>query len=251
MKMGKINRRIYAICGKKGHGKDTLANAIISHNETYQIVSHAKELKNMCSSIFNIEENYFFDSSLKEKQFDTPINIDDYIDEMNKITGLDLDKAGLKANSPRELLQYVGTEYVRNKDEDYWAKILWKSIEYKEKILIPDLRFKNEVKFAIENHASIVKIIRLDFDNENTDDHLSENDIKNIRPDLTIATKNGDLSIVNYIGYLLCNNRLHHAKKYDWNRVKKLFRSGKIMREKRIYYYYRDFYQEIMENRCP
>jgi len=98
---------------------------------------------------------------------------------------------GEKDEVGRTLLQFIGTDRVRAKYEDFWvetvARLLWIFEHDFDVVLIPDARFPNEVSFwhywgevleADTSWTSVsVKVVRPDFDNGLTDEqknHPSE-----------------------------------------------------------------------------
>lgn len=79
----------------------------------------------------------------------------------------------------RQFLQYIGTEWARNKNENIWVDLMEKNINNnKDKsIIITDCRFKNEVNFLIKNNFVIIKLIRMEAKIESGETHQSENDL--------------------------------------------------------------------------
>lgn len=70
--------------------------------------------------------------------------------------------AGVKHTKDRKLLQIIGTEWGRSKDENIWVKHLLNRVKHNssEYILLSDIRYKNELE-ALKNDGWIcVKIIR-------------------------------------------------------------------------------------------
>lgn len=71
------------------------------------------------------------------------------------------DKCGFPREKDRQFLQYIGTEWARNKDNDVWINLLTnKDYPNNHNYYIGDLRFPNEYK-ALKNSGWIcVKIVR-------------------------------------------------------------------------------------------
>ena len=75
--------------------------------------------------------------------------------------------------SPREFAQYIGTEMFRALSEDFWIQRMighiddhlampagWGSYEEGDVIIIPDVRFTNEVQFIQANGGKVIQLTR-------------------------------------------------------------------------------------------
>lgn len=144
------------ITGKIGSGKDTIADYLVSkHN--YTKLSLAEPIKSALAAMLDEPIENFYDRELKEQ----------HISEL-----------GL---SRRQLAEALGTEWGRYSlknytgNQDFWVKLL----EYKifknnfQRIVIPDVRFDNEVNFIRKNNGIIINVIRPNFVTES--DHVSNN----------------------------------------------------------------------------
>lgn len=69
-------------------------------------------------------------------------------------------RCGFPTYKDRQFLQYVGTEWARNKDPDVWINIALKEAKNEENAFISDLRFPNEFETLKKNGWICVKIIR-------------------------------------------------------------------------------------------
>lgn len=157
--------KIYIICGKARHGKDTIAEMI----------------KNCY-----LEKNY----DILNLQYGSYIK-----DYAKKISHWD----GKEETKPRELLQQLGTNVIRNKiDELFFVKRLIDDIKvysyFFDALTISDARFKVEVDYPRKNFKNVVVIhvIRPNFDNGLTEEqkkHPSEVDLDDY--------KNYDYTIIN------------------------------------------------------
>jgi len=109
---------------------------------------------------------------------------------------------GNKDEYGRGLLQYVGTDVVRAKDEDFWVRflsdILCMFSDEWDYVIIPDTRFPNEIEYLKRRgfDATHVRIVRPGFDNGLTEEqkkHKSETALDGSEPDATIINA-GDLA---------------------------------------------------------
>lgn len=103
---------------------------------------------------------------------------------------------GVKDEAGRTLLQYIGTDIVREKSPDFWAAFVAQFAkvfeDHWEYILVPDTRFPNEVELMYEVEFEDVihmRVIRPDFDNGLTEEqknHASETALDNYPADYHI-----------------------------------------------------------------
>lgn len=145
--------KIYIICGKARHGKDTVAEMLKEIYEEQQI------------DILNLQ----YSSYIKEYA--------------KKISNWD----GSEETKPRELLQQLGTNIIRDKiDEAFFVKKIVDDIKvysfFFDVLTISDARFKLEVDTPRENFDDVVVIhvVRPNFDNGLTEEqkrHRTEIDL--------------------------------------------------------------------------
>jgi hypothetical protein len=153
---------IIGMAGKMGSGKDTAGNYLINEYQ-FQRIAFADNLKEMAMKVFNLTYQQCYDQDLKMVNFKKPIKLDrghifsimNYAENINgivtkpqnisKLFNLIENKPVFK--NPRELLQYLGTEILRDcVQEDYHAQVVKNVIEKNkwEKVVITDARFPNE-----------------------------------------------------------------------------------------------------------
>jgi hypothetical protein len=202
---------IIGITGKKFHGKDTVADCLVT-NYSFTKMAFADPLKEVCKTLFG-----FSDAQLYGKEKETK-------DPKWKIT-------------PRKAFQFIGTDLIRNMmyrlipgiGKDFWVYCLMHKIDLikesteltsdkpsdessdesvktdkskacaadaalppspvesskkSKNIVISDVRFKNEAISILRRGGIIIKILRPDFDEE--DEHESESQIDDIKPNFTI-----------------------------------------------------------------
>lgn len=107
---------------------------------------------------------------------------------------------GNKDEKGRYILQYVGTDVIRQKMPDYWVDFIISILELFEDnwdyVLIPDSRFPNEIEKLREKgfDVSHVRIVRPNFVSPLTEEqkkHPSETALDNIEPDIWILNAGG------------------------------------------------------------
>lgn len=221
---------IYGVTGKKTHGKDTFSNLICKHNSDFNILHFADELKEICHKVYGLSPESMSDSFLKEKLFDKPIIMDDYVVSLSNVTGININKQNKIANSPREVLQFCGTDYVRSVVDTYWLDKLVEKIKPGTKNIISDVRFVNESQMLKSIGGRIIKIIRVDKVPSN-DQHVSELEIDKIEEDLCVGAITGNLTLPDRCAMLLSKN-VFNLKRFDYRYIMQAinaYKSGKSL----------------------
>ena len=101
---------------------------------------------------------------------------------------------GVKDETGRSILQYVGTDIVRERNPDYWvrfidsiAKLFYDHWDY---MIIDDARFPNELSGLKDHDVIHARVIRPMFENSLTAEqrrHPSETSLDNSKPDVNIV----------------------------------------------------------------
>src|SRR3990172_247145 len=217
---------IYGIAGKKGHGKDTFARlvceAISAHKERkympFQIRHFADNIKQLSMRIFGITERQLTDPAIKDTPLSSPIVLDNYVDIMKSETGIAIGQHGLIARTPREVMQFFGTNYVRHTQDDYWVESFMSKMT--KRTLVPDVRFMNEAEAIKKDGGCLIKIVRIDSE-DTGDTHVSETEIDKIDPDLVIGTRTNNLSLPSVVANLVAIGKFKSAMVYDYRMIQK------------------------------
>lgn len=158
--------KVICISGKAQHGKDTTAGmmkeTLESDGYRVLITHYADLLKYICRTFFGWD--------------------------------------GVKDDNGRHILQYVGTDIIREKKPDQWvefvANILTLFPDEWDYVLIPDCRFPNEIEF-LKSHGFDVthlRIVRPNFKSPLTKEqqnHPSETSLDGVTPDCSIINDSG------------------------------------------------------------
>lgn len=167
------NIKLIGITGRKFNGKDTLGNIFVN-NYNYKKISFACALKKACKCIFGFSDEQLYGDKKEE--------IDKYWNE-----------------SPRVILQYVGTDLFRNQfEKNIWIKVIEKqilnewSVNENTCFVITDVRFSNEIDM-IKKLGGIVFRIKRNNINNTLDNHDSENQIDKLIVDYEILN-NGTIN---------------------------------------------------------
>ena len=132
---------LLGVAGPKGSGKDTFASVFNSYcGELFLVHAFAEPLKQVCKQMYLLSDAQLYGREEKEQ-----------VDE----------RWGL---SPRQMFQRFGTDYVRNQlDPDFWLKhfeMWYQSLEPGTRVIVPDVRFQNEVDLIHRLGGKVVFIYR-------------------------------------------------------------------------------------------
>ena len=146
---------IVGIFGKKGHGKDTIADYLVQKYNFHKL-TYAEPIKKICKDIFSLTNDQLTNHDLKER----------------------VDPRWGK--SPREIMQLIGTDLFRKTFSDnIWVDILREKAKQLllegKNIVISDIRHKNELEhlFTLSDNILIFNVIR-NLENEKEDNHPTE-----------------------------------------------------------------------------
>lgn len=150
---------IVGIIGKKGSGKDTIAD-YLTNNHNFVKLSFANHLKETCKYLYPLlTDEHLNDPILKERSLSfLPNN-----------------------RSPRQLMQYLGTDLCRKLDPEIWINRLKFDVEKipsSSSIVFSDIRHQNELDFVTDFNIFLpVIIINVErpSDKLKNDNHSTEN----------------------------------------------------------------------------
>lgn len=183
---------IWGITGGIGAGKSLAARYIrdiinVQRDETVDIFAVADSVRDVVSVMFDVD--------VKRLRGDTPE--DRYWREHGILSVSD----GFDFWTPREALQFVGTELFRkNLHQDFWIyKLKQKMAKSESKhIIVPDIRFDNEMDFIFESGGKMLYLKRPGDDarysvRKETDTHESERGItRDLWPGCYMMINGGD-----------------------------------------------------------
>lgn len=168
---------VLGLNGAAGAGKDTVADYLIDNHGWTKKLSFAANLKKMCMSIFFLTEADVNEQEAKGRLFQRPkvftdrnlgsvmfwmslTHRDSRItkDKMLKVKSL----VGTELETPRRVLQFIGTDICRTLIPTYHVDCLVKNIEEDPNglFIITDARFPNEGDLIIEELGGAVALIK-------------------------------------------------------------------------------------------
>lgn len=187
--------KVIGLVGYKRSGKDTFADYCINilNDKNYKAykLSYANPLKSLVYDVLDVSK-YMNDEYLKstKKPFIGKLNYDSLnkflvTHNLDKLSGSDYDLLNQVYYDYRDslsvlyrkLLQVIGTEIIRKRDNDFWVTLLNKRMRVLSNILdfvfVTDVRFPNEFNTLVKHwNAYMVNICRPGM--ENDDMHVSE-----------------------------------------------------------------------------
>lgn len=147
---------LIALTGPKGSGKDTVAHLLRTHAGFYSL-AFADGLREEVCDAWRLEPLHLIRPETKEHPMSAlalrKCLSDSFVGRMQLMHAernqtLDLDAP----RSPRQIMQWWGTEYRRAQDPDYWLLQLEQRVEQlimsgnQHRLVITDCRFDNEVQ---------------------------------------------------------------------------------------------------------
>jgi hypothetical protein len=146
-------RPIIGITGLIGSGKGTIATALVN-NHSYTKMSFADAVKDACAVIFGWDRKMIEGDTPESREWRTQV------DEFWS------DRLGIPDFTPRMAMQLLGTEAGRGVfGEEIWVSTVEKrilSMTEGHGVVIPDVRFPNEIQCIKKMHGIIVQVRRGD-----------------------------------------------------------------------------------------
>lgn len=196
---------LLGLCGAKYAGKTSTFNILKELNPAIQEITLAKQMKKVCSRVFSLPMRFFDDPSLKEAQLTQPVYLSTTILEALLIAyNLPLKRdlyrkhVGKTLDTPRRILQYVGTEFLRTIELQIHCRVANDSLKSDTKVaVVTDIRFPDEREF-FEKHSSnfmMVYVRNTKAENvANTDTHASEKYLTDLKLNALIIDNDGTLA---------------------------------------------------------
>lgn len=167
---------IIAFCGRKESGKTELAK--ICEMFGYEKMSFATPLKKLIADLLSIS----IDEVNKLKNANNRYTFDnlDYTflsDETNIPTNVFREKMNGKVfNNTRQLLQFIGTDIIRQYNNEWHVNKLREMIDVEKNYVFDDVRFPNEREMIEDMNGTCWFVVRPRIDN--VSNHESENTLK-------------------------------------------------------------------------
>ena len=159
---------LIGLSGKAGSGKDTLADIFLNVRGHGVKLAFAGPLKQACGCLFGLSDRQLHDPILKEQE------------------------DSRWGRSPRKILQFVGTNLLREQfDKDIFIKTMRSRIEAERAntnmIIVTDCRFENESQLIRDMGGSILHIVRPGVITTQHNHHVSEQATERLSTDFVIV----------------------------------------------------------------
>jgi hypothetical protein len=164
--------RVIGICGYSGAGKDTAADHILRRRPHARKTAYAHALKEIVLRVFGLEGRHVYDEHLKNAPLPAPITpsydqlmrvleaMGEYVqpDECPRDRVAMLPEHIPACATPRALLQWIGTDFIRGYVHEDWhlAALLSRSRCEQLKlapgglVVVSDMRFPNEFVYLAQ-----------------------------------------------------------------------------------------------------
>ncbi len=201
-------RKIVAFAGSKGSGKTTAFEEVLNNFPGVTELTFAGKLKNVCSEIFNLDQSKLHLQDYKEKYLDEPVNLEkEQLTKIIEAFGYTADydthvrsHVGMILETPRQLLQYIGTDVLHKVDPEIHIKSVLKQLPNDGLVVITDLRFKQEFDYFNDNFKG--EFVPFYINNNKAevaaegDTHKSEKDLQTFKHKCVLI--NNNLSLEDY-----------------------------------------------------
>lgn len=159
---------ILCLCGYIGSGKSTIANELVE-NYGFNKLSFASKMKEELSKYYNVPIEHFGISKekKKERKFEITQQLLCNLSKSFGVSTMYLKEESKQTNSLRELLQTIGTDYIRATDNYAHIRVALSGLDHDLLYVVDDCRFPNEVFMADLS-------IWLNRDGCYSDEHISE-----------------------------------------------------------------------------
>lgn len=169
------------VIGRARHGKDTVAGMLRVLDDNFERVAFADQLKDHLAEALSRSAHDLF-----------PMETSIGLTKKFFLSEFKHNKAQY-----RPMLQWFGTDFVRNFDDEFWIKALDKKINKDaegERHVLTDARFPNEVNHQLQKDYFVIKVERA-VENISESNHASENQIDSLPHHIVIRNDGsiGDL----------------------------------------------------------
>jgi hypothetical protein len=185
-----VKNGIIAFCGCKGSGKSTASNMVKElYHGPIEELAFADKIKQACSVAFNVPIEYFYDQRLKEGDLPQYINLTaanlDLVLKQFDLPTQDFTRfirphVGVVLETPRRLMQYIGTEVLQMVNRHIHAAATLKQKDPSKLTIISDLRFAHEFDAVVNSGYPYLVAIVHNIQAEHfaqSDMHLSEKEL--------------------------------------------------------------------------
>ena len=199
-----MKTQLIALTGYAGVGKDTVADLLVTHCGFLKL-AFADALRGEVANGFCVDLSWFTDPERKNVPVSSfamsraPFGFIGAValtigEEGRNRAGLITDEWLDAPRSPRQILQWWGTEYRRRQAPDYWTRVMASRIANyhsvgEQRFVITDCRFENEASTVRAKRGVIWQVVRPQIDSRTTAEgasHVSVTSGDKFRPDAVL-----------------------------------------------------------------
>lgn len=157
---------IIALTGPAGAGKDTVADFLVEHH-VYTKLAFADALRNEVGRAFDVSIQLLTQRETKEHPM-SALALQRCMDQ-GFMARVAIGKSWSTPRSPRQIMQWWGTEYRRAQDQHYWVdafmtRLIKEHQQGNYRFVVTDVRRENEAELLRELGASLWQITRPGFE---------------------------------------------------------------------------------------
>lgn len=209
-------KQILGIAGRSRVGKDTLGKVLVDRFN-FTRFAFGDILKEVCSEAFDLHIRTFNDD-VKDSHFPrgnfviNEIHIGNLIKVLKSYPSISISDSqieliakkmvGISLETPRKMLQFVGTDIGRSCiDENIWVNLLIDKVNQCEgNVVVTDCRMENEREELKRLGAKVVLVLRPNIDILYPDSHKAENSLSHFTEyDYVFNNADDVTSFMNYI----------------------------------------------------
>ncbi len=161
------------ICGEAGSGKDSVANYLEAQHG-FTIVKFAGPIKDIVAAVFDLDRAALDDDLEYKERYIVPGT----------------------SYTPREILQWIGTEGFRHLDDEVWIRLAMREAARHQRVVFADARFPNEAMAIWSAEGSMWKTIKTDGPGTSHRAHASEAGVSLIQADHVLTAAHGELPLL-------------------------------------------------------
>lgn len=157
---------IIALTGPAGAGKDTVADFLVEHHG-YTKLAFADALRDEVGRAFDISVKLLTQRETKEHPM-SALALQRCMDQ-GFMARVAIGKSWSTPRSPRQIMQWWGTEYRRAQDQHYWVdafmtRLIKEHQQGNYRFVVTDVRRANEAELLRELGGSLLQITRPGFE---------------------------------------------------------------------------------------
>ena len=196
---------VIALTGPAGAGKDTVADTLVTH-AGFTKLAFADALRLEIAAAFGLgAHQYGVLSDRATKEHPTPLlalmhcHDDAFFNVAYRMLADDGTVWAVRERSPRQIMQWWGTEYRRAQDPDYWVRRLGERVadlmvQGERRFVVSDCRFVNEARTIRSMGGEVWRVLRPGAEHL-AGQHLSETEGMTITPELTLHNGAGIIDL--------------------------------------------------------